>query len=119
MITLAALVVGSGLLIVVGMAVWASIRRGICREPRWSVILHTRNPTLRGSVYFGIGLMCGSVVAAGAFLIVDLICNQPGLWVRQLRGLLVTSASLAVGGLLAAGLLQLEHFRGKRSPPGK
>src|SRR5690348_1538631 len=114
---LVTLAVAIGLFMAAITAAWLFVRVGALREPRWSASLRRRNPPLRGGIFFGVGLICGGVFAAGAFLIVDLAYHQADLWIRQLRAILIGTASLAGGGLVAQGWFQLARLQ-RRKPPG-
>lgn len=119
MVYYVAVVVGFGIATAGIGAVWLLVRVGILREPSWSFTLGRRNPSLRLAMFFGVGVLCGTVVAAGALLIVDFVYHQPDLWAGQLRGILLGAGSVALGGLLWHGWLQLARLPRKQKTPRK
>jgi hypothetical protein len=108
----AALLLGLGLGIVVCAALWLLLRVGPLREHRWSAALRRRNPPpLLRAVAVGGGLACGTVVAASALLVVDLVYHRPDLWIGQVRGVLVSSGGLLGGALPVLAWFQIAHLR--------
>lgn len=114
MIVVSALIIGGGLTIVSGVTLWLLIRVGTLREPSWLLDLKRSNPRLRGAVFYGAGLMCGTAMAVVSMLIADLIFHQPNLWVTQLRAILIANASMAAGGLAVHSWFQLANLRKRR-----